>query len=1102
MTDNGFNVEQFLNDPEVMFFRATFEEDAHDIELLKEAAELDPEIVGRNLRTYFYANDDELMDRALDTLFSKIGQISDSTPEEEINLLLVLLAEGLQQEGEELSELGLDALPIHPKDKSPKAFFDGRDFARIDKYFNRFLNNANSESLEMFAKSAYEKAYQYIQSKNVRSLSQVDIGTLSSNENFYQIFLRCIEHVDEPSDDLVERLLRYSYSFPDSQKVQKIINNIGEISDQVRIDAEIKHVSELLYRGGRRSIMDAVNFIERSGLSSEEIIKSPYTTPFWKSIMKNFELNSVQDFKAFCITNRRYLMLSREEKDTETRFDKNTLEEIKHMAFGDSLAEAEALARSGIQLKMPEDQDEETYFMSIRNALIKEGLFSDETDIDLLDKGIEVFGAKTMMNYIGTIENFHIAVHQFEQILTLFKKSGLSETEFAGNILMQAAKSQAEYSAGNAMAELNAIAIAMNEIDFERILVKIRNLSGIAELEGFKDKFTQITDIFTSFPNLIQFYSRMEYLNNEEFLDLLDKLEKNGQSELASYVRVLMWHRDSKVSSNAIKLFLSDEYIEGFFAARSSHTPTEAHDRKKPSNYFHIPNLDLTPVELRNSLVEGIYDELQVFPHMQARLTYRKVGDRPLRERLIEGLGKRSEKIPGNAKNPGKLFSEANKLFKSSGLKIGDYLSGDASTVTPELSNAIEALLYSEDFGLDAETVTYVVQIGRKSDPLVALAGNDTASCMPFGDGKNTLYTFNPNCAQLIVQTERPDGEKRTLAQSVITKDIDTGVTIPILTGLLETEEHLRGAIPKQVTLLAKRFLACDNVEINPSVKDTESITKAIQDFLTLYLEDKDDTIDHNKVIVGMGYTRGLQGLEVIENTFLPQAPVAYSDKYGAEVYKIPIDKAQSPNLLKAEVVGKSEATKVSIPEYLSTRNLDLLTFQDTLPVGYLEGKAYEDAPELLEYLFNMENALIAKDVNNKAKGRPNMSLKYTTGEGAVSGYILAYEGVIDDDKLPDLEGTNCIFISDLATDLETELAGGRLIQGFVNRYSAEYLQKGNLTPIFLQAREQTSYRIITRQLARIGRNLGVNFEIEEFEPEKRGKDTMYPMLIRPRRIV
>ena len=72
------------------------------------------------------------------------------------------------------------------------------------------------------------------------------------------------------------------------------------------------------------------------------------------------------------------------------------------------------------------------------------------------------------------------------------------------------------------------------------------------------------------------------------------------------------------------------------------------------------------------------------------------------------------------------------------------------------------------------------------------------------------------------------------------------------------------------------------------------------------------------------------------------------------------------------------------------------------------------------------------------------------------------------------------------------------MIRGFVELYKQNYLQKGNLIPIFAEAREATSYRVIEALLKRYGRDLGIDFVLEEVDKEVKGKDTMHRILIRP----
>ena len=208
-------------------------------------------------------------------------------------------------------------------------------------------------------------------------------------------------------------------------------------------------------------------------------------------------------------------------------------------------------------------------------------------------------------------------------------------------------------------------------------------------------------------------------------------------------------------------------------------------------------------------------------------------------------------------------------------------------------------------------------------------------------------------------------------------------------------------------------------------------------------------------------------------------------------------------SLIMEKSVTTPEVTQNTQPDLPDMPGIDYLTFEDSLRVGYLEGKAYADNESLMQFLFNMENALIAKDINNSAKNRPNMSLKYTDSEGKMSGYFLSWEGKLTDEYVQynaeDYYDQPCVYMMDLATDLEDRMAGGRLIRAFTELYKQNYLDKDNPIPIFAQARETTSFRIIQRQLERLGREAGTEFELIELPTYDEGEDTMHPVIIQPK---
>lgn len=674
---------------------------------------------------------------------------------------------------------------------------------------------------------------------------------------------------------------------------------------------------------------------------------------------------------------------------------------------------------SGIDL---EDIKNEKDYQKVYEALSDNtDLYQDEENIkNPFEAGASIFGYKYMFEYLNRKRlSLHSGLHAFESIINLYKASGLKPNQFYGNILKQVNMDDREYEAGTAHHHFNELSQTLNT-DFASILRTAQEYSDITLLKQLIEVFDSPKKIFESWNNLKRYADLTQILEQKEMIEKLKELKATGKEALYSYVEKLAFHPSSKVDMQAVMRFWQEP--ESFLDADATHTPAEVHNRKKPSNYIEVPYLDLTAEELRDALVEGDMDNLQVFTPMEIRYK-------------VEVKGKEN---------------------------------------------------------------TVIAKINRKSDPDGVLAGNDTACCMPFGEGKNNVYTFNPNDALFTLQIQRPEGTARTIAQSVLTKDKDIKILIPkIIEQLNQIGEHLTKILPEDILKKSPSYLACDNVEVAANYQQNEYprlIEMIYRDFFKEYMErfGRMQGLNTGKIPIGQGYSDTLTHLPEELNTFAPLAPVGYSDKLGEKVFmldltmKIPVTEK---TIFVSPIVKQDEQRPFPYRQGLSA-----LTFEDTLPVAYLEGKAYADNESLMVYLHNLENGLIAKDINNAAKHRPNMSLKYLDADGKMRGYILAYEGELSREE----KREKIIYISDLASDKESKTAGGHLIQEFARLYKKNYLEKGNLVPIYAQARETTSYRIIQRQLEKIGRDLGIKIKLEELPTYEKGQDTMHPVMIRP----
>jgi hypothetical protein len=847
----------------------------------------------------------------------------------------------------------------------------------------------------------------------------------------------------------------------------------------------------------------------------------------FNSLIDLFEFKTLKDFADFVDKgNKGYTSYLFQTPEQGTSLVKEDLVAVKKANI--FFYEAEVLKRNRVDLQgILGDDSFEEYFNLVLNLHSYVDTWKDEQNVmKPFREGAGIFGVEKMLAYMNRPNlSRHDALHAFKDVAMLHRVSGLSSEQFYGNILLQVSKDDASYESGTAHHELNAIAMSL-EPDIDGVFQQLKKYQNIPMLQELVETFKSPEDVFKSWKNLKKYNQLVKLLERTEILDQLTELKEQGKDKLYKYVETLAFHPNSQVDMAAVMQFWRDP--NRFMGTMDTHTPEEIHNRKKPSNYTEIPNLDLTAEELRDALVEGKIDTLQVFKPMQIEyeLARNPSEVKPLSHLVKEALGSRREKIQGKAKNPGKLFGELKRYFGALNVSLDDYLNGKVKNIPVTLEDSIHLALYNPQHGVvkgEVETVKIVAKINLKSDPDGVLAGNDTACCMPFGSGKNNVYTFNPDTSLFTLQIQKADGSLRTIAQSVLTKDRDIGKNIAeLLQQMNQVGEHMDKLVSEDILVKTDNTLACDNVEVSPNYKDPQPsrfIEAVYRDFFTEYMRrfGKEQNFDPNHVVVGKGYSDTLTHLPEVNNTYVPAAPVGYSDKTAATVYNLDLTKEN----LGAGIVSRKIDVKTlptgGISPKPNVSGVDLLTFEDTLPVAYLEGKAYSSNESLMTYLHNMENGLIAKDINNVAKGRPNMSVKYTDSAGRMRGYILAYEGIkseseeaeadynYDSDEdyerpsRPALQGEKVVYISDLASDKEGSIVGGRLVRAFTNLYKVNYIDAGNLIPIFAEAREQTSFRLIQRQLERLSEDVNMKFDLEELPTYKVENDTMHPVMIRPR---
>lgn len=725
------------------------------------------------------------------------------------------------------------------------------------------------------------------------------------------------------------------------------------------------------------------------------------------------------------------------------------------------------------------------------DSIIKE-VFADLPDIEparsLLNSGF----TQSQLIRFADRENLsrHDAFLASSDIEKLFSQSNLSTERFFNQIMMQVMMDDSIYEEGNAHHHFNSLAnhgiklIGEIRQSIETVEENVRE-----EANRLFEEFQSDEDIFSSWKNFKSYIQKCDvFQNNFESIKRIAELRKSGKEKLADWYTILA--KSNNVSTRAVTEFLTNPHE--FFSADSSYTLRETHDAKKPSNYYNIPNLDLTAEELRDALVEGSIDKIASVAPMEVSYEIAPKGkyfadeitklNSPKKAFLL--LGSRRNGIEGLAQDATGLFKSLTDALKKNPepLTINQFLSGEIHP-SEEIMSEIELLLDKAELKkhlLAEKGERYLVSIHPKSSPYGVVAGNDTACCMPFGDGKAVLYMMNPACAQFTIQKEREDGARRTLIQSVMTLNVPVpGHSVTEMHNLLASRKTISEVMPDEGLLTTRKpLLVGDNAEASQNFKgsmDSGELSALLYgDFFARYLDQAGATVSSEEIQIGMAHSDVLKYLPVVPNETLPVAPLSYSDNTGLESYQL-VPAFAEAGRCRAEI--KIPLTTSNIMQ--KEKGVQDLTYLDTLSTAYLESKVYSDAKDLLTGLSNMENALIAKDVNNSAKNRPNLSLKYVDQEGVFRSYILAYEGKWRKGNEP------CIYISDFASDKDSNSAGFVLRQ-FCQRYKEAYLDQGKKLPIYAEMRESTSYQLIMKNLPLLERWLNSKIKLEEIETETR----------------
>lgn len=727
--------------------------------------------------------------------------------------------------------------------------------------------------------------------------------------------------------------------------------------------------------------------------------------------------------------------------------------------------------------------------------------------VDNFKEGVKLFGYKNMFSYAGRQDvSPHDALYEFKKIIELQGVSTLPSTQFFSQVLNQVKLDGSTYESGLSYNEFNTIidAVDYSDTKLKEMGQKVKQYPTIAKLQELNEYLSDPKKIFSSWFNLRKFSDLSYLLDQASILKQLESLKKEAlhspqKAKLYDFVEQIAFNKTGKVEMKAVLEFWQDP--ETFLERSDVHTPKALHDAIKPSNYTDVNLVDLSSAELRDALVDGSLDKIQTFKPMEIIYSVDKETklnvELDFYSELKNQIGSRQE----GTQNP-KLFNEVKKILKAHKIDLLAYLINkrevleDLPQATQQIiqKEAREAMKQFPNEKIAQKDNTklagkYRARMNYKGDPQAVLAGNDTSCCMPFGSGKNNCYMWNPTVGLFTLEEERGSGW-RTIAQSVMTLDVDIEKDISKLKENVSGDQSLlMNELPADILNQEKRYIACDNIEVAQNfIAKKDVIEATYRDFFskyTSYLKQQSGiNVDTEKVIIGKSNSDLSFGTQE-KNTYLPVSLVGYSDKFGSQVDVIHFNDTKKDTFsLTEKSINKMKETDVNTEK----KSVQPLSGADILSVAYIENKAYPK--NMTEGIIAMQNRILASSVSNQVHGKENLSLKYTDAKNTVKGYIVAHEGKRNREQV--------VYFEDLAVMPDSQLAGGRLINAFAEKYFENYLSKGSMMPVFMQAREETSYQIVQKQLEKISKALGIRFKVEEGNEYRYGSSTMHEMVLRP----
>lgn len=962
----------------------------------------------------------------------------------------------------------------------------------------KFISELSKILVKLSEKADYKRLRQVLrvfgvgQEVRVSALMQV-LSEREFNSNFKQ-FQRDLQI----SDSILVAAVPYAALDALGKLDIGRLNNLKENAARINVKT-INSSPEVFFPGlieaSLRSGTPCSTYAAIVGISKEKIDAGrPVMLPMWQTaMMNNFALKTFLDIDSFVDSKREYAAFIAEKKITP-KLGLKEMPLVHQLKI--SMIEAEELLQKGFNLSSFVTGDKSKELVDALEEF--SSIWADKQHVSAPFRvGAEIFGFDKMMHYsYKPGHRRHDTLFAFNRIVQVYLISTLSADTFFEKILRQVHRDDGTYAGGSSFHMLNNL-VEQLDLNLSATLDLARQTESIPEIQKLTEFFTDVGSIFSSWRNLKKFSELSKLVKDRELLIELESLRREGREDLYNFLTKLAFRPESQVRIETVLQFWKDpkNFLE-----------TEGVSSVSPAHYCTMPHLDLSPRKLRDGLVNGAMDTFQAIPSFEIRYQIPRMNaGTSTRALLSSALGSSKQKIVGLANDSKKLFSVAQNILKKHRITVQEYLAG--SVIPPELETDVFEAIFTKPFGIQEEFVEVIVKINNKSDPDGLIAGNDTASCMPFGSEKNSVYMFSPNCSLLTVQMVLPSGSLKTIAQSVVTLDGDLktpAMDARQLLGINSRTSQLLGS--ENFRLRQLPILACDNIEIAPNYRDPKSsgiISAAYQEFFREYLSEFDEKlIDKSKVIVGTGYTETLRDATRLRNTYIPLSPISYSDNLSESCIAIMF------GISRATVRGESSPSKVrqKSKSALIGRTIESgiapLTYLDTFAMAAIEYRRYDGT--LGEPFAELANTLSAKDISNGLHDRPELSFIYYNEQGLADGYLLAYEGrygsgenghVLDSTLL----NSPVIYIADFAAMEGKSVVPLELLSEFMKTYKSCYLDKGEAPRIVAEFKEESSYRLLPALLRRYSKIFGLEFEINEYSSIKEKTTTLYPLIIKPK---